>query len=97
MMLISFVLMCLMLFDLLVNYVNQFPHVILISLITVVLVHRPFIITSRYWLKWRIWLCQTCILIMVTRLPWGGRIVLLMYVVIDRGQLVAWSVVSGGM
>ena len=27
----------------------------------------------------------------------GGRIVLLKYVVIDRGQLVAWSVVSGGM
>jgi hypothetical protein len=26
-----------------------------------------------------------------------GAFVLLMYVVIDRGQLVAWSVVSGGM
>jgi hypothetical protein len=47
MMLISFVIMYLMLFNLLVNYVNQLPHVILISLITVVLVHRPFIITSR--------------------------------------------------
>jgi hypothetical protein len=26
-----------------------------------------------------------------------GRIVLLIYVVLDCGQLVAWSVVSGGM
>ena len=34
--------MCLMLLDLLVNYVNQFLRVILMSLIIVVIVHRSF-------------------------------------------------------